>query len=698
MLAHRTSHVETGRFMTIELRFLGPFELRVDGAPVAIRSGRKAIGVLAVLAASPGRRTARERLAAILWGDRFEEQARQSLRQTLSALRREFDAIAPETLDIGRDFVALSGCTTDLDLFDAALSGGDCDGAARLWRGRFADDVEIDAETWKRWRAEQQERLRPAALAAFEGAACATAEPTQRLAMAERMLELDPHNEAAIRLAVPAVARLLGTASATARFEDFAARLARERGRQPSPETRAELAAAMSEGSKAAPLRVHRATRRYGVGIAAACVAVVLAAATPLWRDDGRDADQGRPSTGFIEPAPFAWPFRFHVAEPRASDRIETSIAAAGTLGVDLRTALGVMPGSALAAAVPQSDFVMESDVRSGETGRLAISLRLVERATGRVLWADVLAGSERYVGGFPEQRAAPVETAVARAYAALLVEMDRRRPLLPASSPEVAQAVREGWTALRGGANRQKVDESDAAFRRALELDPESAEARIGIAHSRAMYLLNFWTENRAEEAAAASRLIAETIERSGRQPIAFFVQGLIHKSQRDYARGLAAMRVALQIQPQHAASYAQSAHMHLLSGDADRAVEMAELGVLLGPDSNALDRALLYAGMARLLMGDFTAAVRHLQRSFEINKTFADVYAWYAAALFRAGSVDEARTVYRAMRTRWPSHRIDHHVLVSHSPQRMERFSSAIAEIEAIAGLDAARPTSAN
>jgi tetratricopeptide (TPR) repeat protein len=156
--------------------------------------------------------------------------------------------------------------------------------------------------------------------------------------------------------------------------------------------------------------------------------------------------------------------------------------------------------------------------------------------------------------------------------------------------------------------------------------------------------------------------------------------------------------MRVALQIQPQHAASYAQSAHMHLLSGDADRAVEMAELGVLLGPDSNALDRALLYAGMARLLMGDFTAAVRHLQRSFEINKTFADVYAWYAAALFRAGSVDEARTVYRAMRTRWPSHRIDHHVLVSHSPQRMERFSSAIAEIEAIAGLDAARPTSAN
>jgi len=689
--------------MTVELRFLGPFDIRLDGKPAAIRSGRKAMGMLAVVAASPGRRVARDRLAAILWGDRFEEQARQSLRQTLSALRREFDAVAPAALDIGRDSVALSDCVTDLDLFEAALRDGDYATAASLWRGGFAADLDIEAGSWKRWCAEQNERLRPGALAAFEGVARQTAAPAERLATAERMLELDPHNEAAIRLAVPAIARMLGTAAATARFEDFTARLVRERGRQPSAETQIVCTAGLSGSSAGAPreraLRPAASpVRRYGAGLAAACFAVAVAVGATVWREGDREADVVRPSSGFIEPAPFAWPFRFLVAEPRALDRAETSVRAAGTLGDDLRLALGVMPGSALAPSAPQADFLMESDVRSGEAGRLAINLRLVERASGRVIWADTLAGSERYAGGFPEQRAAPVDTAVARAYAALLVEMDRRRPQLPPPSPEVAQSVREGWAALRGGANRQKVDESDAAFRRALALDPESAEARVGVAHSRAMYLLNFWTDNRAEEAAVASRLVAETIERSGRQPIAFFVQGLIHKSQRDYARGLAAMRVALQIQPQHAASYAQSAHMHLLNGDADRAVEMAELGVLLGPDANALDRALLYAGMARLLVGDYQAAARHLHRSFEINRTFADIYAWYAVALFRSGSVDEARTVYRAMRSRWPAHRIDHHVLVSHTPQRMERFTSAIAEIEALAGLDTERPVSAN
>jgi tetratricopeptide (TPR) repeat protein len=275
---------------------------------------------------------------------------------------------------------------------------------------------------------------------------------------------------------------------------------------------------------------------------------------------------------------------------------------------------------------------------------------------------------------------------------------MDRRRPQMPAPAPEVAEAVRQGWLALRGGANRERVVESDAAFRRAFELDPESPDARIGMAHTLAMHLLNGWSERRAEDAATASRLIAETIERNARQPVAFFVQGLVHKSQRDYARGLAAMRVTLQIQPRHAASYAQSAHMYLLGGDADRAIEMAELGVLLGPEANALDRALLYAGMARFLVGDYPAAVRHLERSFAINRTFADVFAWYAAALYRAGRADEARDVYGQMRARWPTHRIDHHVLISHAPQRMERFSTAIAELEARAEFEPAHRSSSN
>ena len=686
----------------LRLRVLGPFQVQAAGGDtIALSGGRKVSALLCILAAEPGRRVTRDRLASLLWGGRFEEQARQSLRQALSSLRRDLEASGAAALEIGREHVALDDINVDFDEFEAALVRGDKESATSIVRGEFAEGIEIDSPAWTAWRDDVRLRLRPGVLAAFEGVARAATSESERLAAAERMLAIDSLNEVAIQIALPVIAETQGASAAAARYDEFVRRLRREKGRAPLAETEAIYAYCTRAKLSAAP---STAARRAGVNprmIAAGFAALVAVGVTIggyalFWRNDDEIPRAG--SAAFIDATKIMWPFRFAVAEPRALDREASTLKAMETLATDLRNALGVMPGSALAATPAQSDFKMESDIRSGVGERLAINLRLVERATGRVLWADTVSGAERYAGGFPEQRTAPIDVAVARAYAALLVEMDRRRPQMPAPAPEVAEAVRQGWLALRGGANRQRVADSDAAFRRAYELDPESADARIGMAHSLAMHLLNFWTERRAEDAATASRLVAETIERNARQPVAFFVQGLIHKAERDYARGLAAMRVTLQIQPQHAASYAQSAHMHLLSGDADRALEMAELGVLLGPEANALDRALLYAGMARFLVGDYPAAVRHLGRSFEINKTFADIYAWYAVALYRTGQSDEARDVYRQMRVRWPTHRLDHHVLISHSPQRMERFTMAIGELEARVELDVLRPSVPN
>lgn len=695
---------ETPNRKTVRLDCLGRVQLSLDGQPFVLSAGRKGLALMCVLAATPGHRVERERLAALLWGGRFEEQARQSLRQTLSALRRDADAADGNFVDVDREFVAIGRTSTDLGEFQNAISSGEMAAAARLWRGEFAEGVDLDHDAWISWRNNVRAQLCSTALGVFERLARGAAHDADRLSAAENMLKLDSINEIAAQLLLPALVRSRGVASVVSWYDGFADRLRREKGRSPLPETAALYASIVEGRGDRSPATGREAPAAIGLSrrALAACIGAIAIAAGGLTVWTVRDESESEPSptaaATFIEPAALRWPFRFFVAEPRALDREPATLKAQETLAQDLRNALAVMPGSALATAGGQGDFTMDADIRSGESGRLAINLRLTERATGRILWADTLAGAERYAAGFPEQRAAPIDTAIARAYAALLVEMDRRRPQIPAVAPEVAAAARQGWLALRGGANRQKVDESDAAFRRAYELDPESPDARIGMAHSLAMYLLNGWSERRADDSAAAYRLIAETIDRSARQPIAFFVQGLVHKSQRDYARGLAALRVTLQMQPAHPASYAQSAHMHLLSGDADRALEMAELGVLLGPEANALDRALLYAGMARFLLGDFATAARHLERTFAINRTFADVYAWYAAALYQAGQPDEARDIYRQMRARWPTHRVDHHVLISHAPERMERFTSAIADLEARAELDRPQRNSAN
>src|SRR5215469_7625018 len=73
---------------TLSLELLGGFRLQTGaGEPVPLPS-KKARALLAYLALHPGQAQVRAKLAALLWGDFGDAQARDSLRQTLSLVRK----------------------------------------------------------------------------------------------------------------------------------------------------------------------------------------------------------------------------------------------------------------------------------------------------------------------------------------------------------------------------------------------------------------------------------------------------------------------------------------------------------------------------------------------------------------------------------------------------------------------------------
>lgn len=107
------------------LRCWGGFVLRDAEGQERRPRGRKARAVLAYLAMHPDRRVGRERLTELLWGDRGEEQARSSLRQSLFELK-EFGNGAG-LLVVERDGVTLNGAAlaTDLGELRAAAEAQD---------------------------------------------------------------------------------------------------------------------------------------------------------------------------------------------------------------------------------------------------------------------------------------------------------------------------------------------------------------------------------------------------------------------------------------------------------------------------------------------------------------------------------------------------------------------------------------------
>ena len=76
------------------------------GKELPIKS-KKARALLAYLALPPGRLRSRESLMALLWSTRGDEQARSSLRQALSGLRRDLGELPAEALTFTEDAISL---------------------------------------------------------------------------------------------------------------------------------------------------------------------------------------------------------------------------------------------------------------------------------------------------------------------------------------------------------------------------------------------------------------------------------------------------------------------------------------------------------------------------------------------------------------------------------------------------------------
>ena len=89
------------------LRLFGTFQLEVEaGKPVSLPT-KKTKALLAYLAFQNNRPHERAKLAALLWADSAETQARESLRHTLSALRRALPGIDTHALVTHGDTVTL---------------------------------------------------------------------------------------------------------------------------------------------------------------------------------------------------------------------------------------------------------------------------------------------------------------------------------------------------------------------------------------------------------------------------------------------------------------------------------------------------------------------------------------------------------------------------------------------------------------
>ncbi|TCD14161.1 BTAD domain-containing putative transcriptional regulator [Oricola cellulosilytica] len=649
--------------MGLCVRLLGTFQAEFGGEDLHIAS-KRGRAMLAVLALSPGRRISRQGAAALLWPDRDEPQARASLRQELSSLRKALGP-AETTIRADTETITMDG-GVDLDVWSVMADRIPCGEALDLFRGEILDGIDLPLEPFEEWLADQRR--------VFRGRLVGLAEQNIRqqldrgdLAAAEecagKLLQIDTCNEIAVaarmRNALANGRRLHGLSL----FDDFAARLDAEFQAKPGPELtrlREEIAGAKSAGAGPTP-NTSEATLFDRPSVLVMGFDCLSASADDRMLAIGL-VDEMRMTLSY-----WRW---FPVIGPEA-------IGWKSVREADIRSA---------AREVAASYAVCGSLRHYGDTARITVTL--ADATTGESLWSQNFDGEIKDIFDFQEvvsrSIVAQLEPQIARAEA----ERIARKPPVNLAAWHL---VTEADELERLGGGGYGTPEGNAAQLRLLEratgLEPGYARAWTRIAKVHWRFFLMGWDADRDGRGLKSEEASKRAIALDPNDWEAHSYQALIQVfGHRDYRAGEYHSGEAVRLNPsaalaRHAAGCTlewlgrpEEALRHLelvfrlnpdpphkgavlgdlstcymLSGRLDEAVEAARRLMAAAPDySRGLQRCIATFGLAGRgdLAAEALARLRKLQPDFSedyVRSTYpfrrGDDFATFMDGLRRAG-----------------------------------------------------------
>ncbi len=230
------------------LELLGDFRMRSESRALISISAKKSQAMLAYLGVKPAQMVSRDKMASLLWSSTATEQARQSLRQTLSSLRKELSQISAERKILVEegDFLSLDSTLVHVDVAEfEKLAGTTSDEnlkkAASLYRGDFLEGFELDEERFDQWVLAERDRLHRLALR-VHGQLMETQAKAggldEAIATAQQSLRIDPLQESVHRTLMKLYMDSGDLVNAIQQYDACAKILKRELQVEPDAETK----------------------------------------------------------------------------------------------------------------------------------------------------------------------------------------------------------------------------------------------------------------------------------------------------------------------------------------------------------------------------------------------------------------------------------------------------------------------------
>jgi TolB-like protein/DNA-binding SARP family transcriptional activator len=629
------------------LSLLGEFSLAGPQGQTVSINGKKNRALLAILSLSPSQTMTRERLAGLLWGDRGEEQARNSLRQSLAVLRKE---LGPDGNDLIRSLDEALTLQTEAIIVDAlqVVAGSTSDdlvtlrAAATLYRGDLLVDHALREASFEDWLDNERSHLRSATLLLFDR--LAEQETGQaRIAAAQSLVALDPLRETSQRTLMQAYAEAGENGLALKQYETCRELLKHELGIEPAKETQ-DLKERIAGGGRYSVSSVHGTEKQK---------------ADPLYLSALASLGQSVPSKLMAAPAKDSIAVLPFVNMSGNSEQefftdgltedIITDLSNAPGLFVIARNSTFAYKGKPADVRQIAHDlgvkYILEGSARRSEK-RLRINVQLSDAAEGgNHVWAERFDRELDDIFEVQDEVTRRVVDAIAGKLGTNSIP-ERYRPA-SLEAYDLCVRSRNQW-AVSKSAN----DEARSHLERAIALDPNYCEAHWQLANSLIFGWL-IWGDPQEPNRRKALALAQRAAEIAPNDSVAHSTLGYILLYERRWDDAELQYDAALRLNPNNADALADIAYFYVMNGKPKEAVKAAAKALRLNPRPPGWYYWI--TGTAQVANGQYDNAVVTLRQEETYRSASRRMLAAALALLGRTSEAQEEARLFLATSPHW-------------------------------------------
>lgn len=289
---------------------------------------------------------------------------------------------------------------------------------------------------------------------------------------------------------------------------------------------------------------------------------------------------------------------------------------------------------------------------------QVRINAHLIDGSTGRQVWSELFDGDSADLLAFQDRITGRIANSIGRE----IFVAAARGGLARNIDPNSFDLLMRGIAADNRPQSLELLRQQESLFARAVELDPQHAEAHARLARAILLQLTQVHaTTSQDDQLLARGIKAAETaVALAPDNPRAQCAMGLVHVHRGDFERAVLANEAAIALDRNFAIAHNNLGNSLVHLGNGADALPAAEAALRLDPLGPAVGAFWTTKGYAHLLLGENDDALVSFMRAQSANPMLPRARVGAAISLALTGDITAARQTARELLRLVPHYRL--------------------------------------